>query len=206
MAEKLAEDVIKSTLGTSVRLHRSVFGGLNSMTNSILSNFGTEKCPENGTNVDKQRLNERLKKCGFIVKNIKGDGNCQFASLSFQLYGDPHLHRHIRQQVCKQLAQNSALYDCFVCYDNRIPNYDEYCKKMTCLNEWGDNITLQAAADVFQIKILLITSFVDQPLIEITPSDSSIFPKRIVIMSFYSEVHYNAVQSVESVVLLKCQQ
>jgi hypothetical protein len=77
---------------------------------------------------------------------------------------------------------------------------------MTSLNEWGDNITLQAASDVFQIKILLITSFIDQPLIEITPSDPSIYPKQIVIMSFYSEVHYNAVQSVDSVVFLRCKQ
>ncbi|GKV33222.1 hypothetical protein SLEP1_g41752 [Rubroshorea leprosula] len=56
--------------------------------------------------------------------------------------------------------------------------------------EWGDHITLQAAADRFGVKICLVTSFRDTCYIEILPKDKS--PTRDIWLSFWSEVHYNS--------------
>lgn len=187
----------QSSLGSSVRLHGSLFGGLNNLTNSKLSCFSGK---EKGHEADIQRVTDRLKQCHFVVASIKGDGNCQFASLSFQLFGTPFLHQMVRKMVCDQLEQKHEMYSPFVYCEGNVSNYQDYCNKMKKMKEWGDNITLQAAADKFQIKILVITSFIDQPLIELVPIDEGVVPKQIVILSYRSEVHYNAVRHVDEVI------
>jgi hypothetical protein len=47
---------------------------------------------------------------------------------------------------------------------------DNNLRWMICRNgEWGDHVTLQAAADYYGVKISLITSFKDTCFIEIVP-------------------------------------
>ncbi|CAA7014750.1 unnamed protein product, partial [Microthlaspi erraticum] len=59
--------------------------------------------------------------------------------------------------------------------------------------EWGDHLTLQAAADRFEAKICLVTSFREQSYIEILPHNKN--PLREAWLSFWSEVHYNSLYS-----------
>ncbi|OEL27643.1 hypothetical protein BAE44_0011339, partial [Dichanthelium oligosanthes] len=56
--------------------------------------------------------------------------------------------------------------------------------------EWGDHVTLQAAADKFAAKICLLTSFRDTCFVEIVPQYQT--PQREIWLSFWSEVHYNS--------------
>ncbi|KAK9086854.1 hypothetical protein Syun_029248 [Stephania yunnanensis] len=51
--------------------------------------------------------------------------------------------------------------------------YKTYLKKMKRSGEWGDHVTLQAAADQFGAKICLLTSFKDSCLIKIFPKDQN---------------------------------
>uniref|UniRef100_A0A2N9F2Y9 OTU domain-containing protein n=1 Tax=Fagus sylvatica TaxID=28930 RepID=A0A2N9F2Y9_FAGSY len=65
-----------------------------------------------------------------------------FRALADQLYGDPNLHKFIREQVIEQLRSQLELYQ------NYIPmSYNDYLMKMSREGEWGDHVTLQAAAD-----------------------------------------------------------
>jgi len=61
--------------------------------------------------------------------------------------------------------------------------------------EWGDHLTLQAAADRFEIKICVVTSFKDTCFIEIVPREKH--PSRELWLSFWSEVHYNSLYGVD---------
>ncbi|WMV29764.1 hypothetical protein MTR67_023149, partial [Solanum verrucosum] len=57
-------------------------------------------------------------------------------------------------------------------YESYVPmKYKSYLKKMKRLGEWGDHITLQAAADRYGVKICLVTSFRENGYIEILPKD-----------------------------------
>ncbi|GAU15844.1 hypothetical protein TSUD_40650 [Trifolium subterraneum] len=71
-----------------------------------------------------------------------GDGNCQFRALSDQLYRSPNLHKFVREQIVQQLKSDPDLYAGYV-----PMAYSEYLKKMSKSGEWGDHVTLQAAAD-----------------------------------------------------------
>ncbi|KAL4625895.1 hypothetical protein ACB092_05G058300 [Castanea dentata] len=136
----------------------------------------------NDAKSDHQRLQERLKLYNLVENEVKGDGNCQFRALADQLYGDPDLHAFVREQLKSQLEL----------YQNYVPmSYSDYLEKMSKEGEWGDHVTLQAAADQFGVKIFLITSFKDTCYIEILPHVQK--SKRVLMLSFWAETHYNSI-------------
>ncbi|GAB4856670.1 hypothetical protein Ancab_040502 [Ancistrocladus abbreviatus] len=135
---------------------------------------------------DHQRLLHRLQLYELVEHKVQGDGNCQFRALSDQFYRTPEHHEFVRQQIVDQLES------CAECYEGYVPmEYSEYLKKMSKNGEWGDHVTLQAAADSYGVKIFVITSFKDTCYIEILPKVQK--SKRVISLSFWAEVHYNSI-------------
>ncbi|KAF8643977.1 hypothetical protein HU200_066616 [Digitaria exilis] len=135
---------------------------------------------------DHQRLLDRLVLYGLVELKVNGDGNCQFRALSDQFYRTPEHHRFVRQQVVKQLESHPEFYAGYVPMD-----YREYLKKMSKSGEWGDHVTLQAAADSYGVKVFILTSFKDTCYIEILPVVEK--SRRVICLSFWAEVHYNSI-------------
>ncbi|KAG0546540.1 hypothetical protein BDA96_01G003100 [Sorghum bicolor] len=135
---------------------------------------------------DHQRLLDRLVLYGLVDLKVKGDGNCQFRALSDQFYRTPEHHRFVREQVVKQLESHPEIYAGYVPMD-----YREYLRKMSKSGEWGDHVTLQAAADTYGVKIFILTSFRDTCYIEILPVVEK--SRRVICLSFWAEVHYNSI-------------
>ncbi|KAL2645402.1 hypothetical protein R1flu_012989 [Riccia fluitans] len=136
--------------------------------------------------LDHQRLAERLVLYGLNERQIQGDGNCQFRALSDQLYRTSEHHKYVRKNVVSQLKSKPEVYSGYV-----PMSYNEYLKKMAKSGEWGDHVTLQAAADYYGTKIWLITSFKDTAFIEILPAQVQTY--RVIYLSFWSEIHYNSI-------------
>ncbi|MQL88034.1 hypothetical protein Taro_020588, partial [Colocasia esculenta] len=114
----------------------------------------------NNATLDHKRLSERLTTYGLAELQIEGDGNCQFRAIADQLFRNPEYHKHLKH--FQKL------------YEGYVPmSYKGYLKKMKRRGEWGDHVTLQAAADRFGVKICLLTSFRDTCLIEIIPKDQN---------------------------------
>lgn len=151
--------------------------------NSYIPNFSD-------ASFDHQRLLQRLNVYRLLEVKVSGDGNCQFRALSDQMYRSPEYHKHVRKEIVKQLKDFRSLYECYV-----PMKYKRYYKKMAKLGEWGDHVTLQAAADKFEAKICLLTSFRDTCFIEIMPQYHA--PKRELWLSFWSEVHYNSLYEIQ---------
>ncbi|RWR88574.1 OTU domain-containing protein [Cinnamomum micranthum f. kanehirae] len=139
----------------------------------------------NDATLDHERLSERLITYGLAEMQVEGDGNCQFRAIADQLFRNPEYHKHVRKEVVKQLKHFQKSYESYV-----PMKYKTYLKKMKRSGEWGDHLTLQAAADRFVAKICLLTSFRETCFIEILPKDQS--PSRELWLSFWSEVHYNS--------------
>ncbi|CAA2969015.1 Hypothetical predicted protein [Olea europaea subsp. europaea] len=135
---------------------------------------------------DHQRLLHRLQLYDLVEHKVQGDGNCQFCALSDQFYRTPEHHKFVRQQVVHQLKAHPEMYEGYVPME-----YGEYLKRMSKCGEWGDHVTLQAAADSYGVKILVLTSFKDTCYIEILPKDQK--SKRVIYLSFWAEVHYNSI-------------
>lgn len=143
----------------------------------------------NDASLDHHRLLQRLHVHGLYEVKVSGDGNCQFRALSDQIYKSAEYHKHVRKDIVRQLKDSRSLYEGYV-----PMKYKKYCKKMAKSGEWGDHVTLQAAADKFAAKICLLTSFRDTCFIEITPQCQS--PRRELWLSFWSEVHYNSLYEI----------
>lgn len=139
---------------------------------------------------DHQRLLDRLQSYGLIELKVQGDGNCQFRALSDQFYRSPEHHKFVRRQVVNQLKSHRELYEGYV-----PMGYGDYLRKMSKSGEWGDHVTLQAAADTYGVRILVITSFKDRCKIEILPKVQK--SERVIFLSFWSEVHYNSIYPQE---------
>ncbi|XP_042037020.1 OVARIAN TUMOR DOMAIN-containing deubiquitinating enzyme 9-like [Salvia splendens] len=135
---------------------------------------------------DHERLLNRLELYELVEHKIMGDGNCQFRSLSDQIYGTSDYHGLVREEIVHQLKSQPEFYANFV-----PMAYGDYLKKMSRNGEWGDNVTLQAAADCYGVKIFVVTSYKVTCYIEILPkvvkSDTTI------LLSFRAEVHYNSI-------------
>ncbi|KAF3795895.1 OTU domain-containing protein [Nymphaea thermarum] len=130
----------------------------------------TTTCDEESSDMDEatsdhDRLLARLELYDLIELKVQGDGNCQFRALSDQFYRTAEHHKFVRQQVVNQLKAHPDIYSGYV-----PMAYDDYIKKMSKDGEWGDHVTLQAAADWYGVKICVFTSFKDTCFIEILPS------------------------------------
>ena len=68
--------------------------------------------------------------------------------------------------------------------------FGAYMARMAQETTWGDHVTLQAAADSFGVRVVVISSY-DPPLIEIAPDAE--LSSRALFLSFHAEVHYNSV-------------
>ncbi|KAE9589897.1 hypothetical protein Lal_00037588 [Lupinus albus] len=146
-----------------------------------------EKIPSDDEEIsDHERLLDRLQLYDVIERKVDGDGNCQFRSLSDQLYRSPEHHKFVREQIIEQLESFPELYSGYV-----PMAYFDYLKKMRKSGEWGDHVTLQAAADCYGVKIFVITSFKDTCYIEILPQMQK--SGRVIFLSFWAEVHYNPI-------------
>ncbi|KAF8691171.1 hypothetical protein HU200_040285 [Digitaria exilis] len=149
------------------------------------------KIPDfNNATIDHESLLERLGTYGLAEYQIEGDGNCQFRALADQIFRNPDYHKHVRKAVVKQLKEFRKQYEGYVPMEYKV-----YLKKMKRSGEWGDHVTLQAAADRFAAKICLLTSFRDTCLVEIVPRDGT--PTRELWLSFWCEVHYNSLYAIE---------
>ncbi|KAL3718964.1 hypothetical protein ACJRO7_003984 [Eucalyptus globulus] len=135
---------------------------------------------------DHQRLLDRLRLYYLVENIVQGDGNCQFRALSDQLYRSPEHHKFVRRQIVQQLKSCPERYDGYV-----QMAFGDYLKKMSMNGEWGDHVTLQAAADSYGVKIFVITSFKETCYIEILPHIPK--SKRVIFLSFWAEVHYNSI-------------
>lgn len=135
---------------------------------------------------DHQRLIDRLQLYDLVEQKVSGDGNCQFRSLSDQIYRTSDHHKFVRQQIVHQLKSHPELYEGYV-----PMSFSEYLKRMSKGGEWGDHVTLQAAADSYGVRIFVITSFKDTCYIEIIPQVQK--SNRIITLSFWAEVHYNSI-------------
>jgi len=177
-------------------------------------------------NKQQQILRERIELLGLKEKTpIEGDGNCQFASICDQLFDDPSRHPQLRELIVEWLRKNpdfrlengSRLRD-FLETD-RYENWDLYCDDMAHKGVWGDNLTLFAASNMLDLKIVVVstvdTNAASNPfgvtIIEPTENGISdidiaspeslremITREKPILLSHIHEFHYSSLQMLDS--------
>lgn len=153
----------------------------------------------------KQRLDENMERYGFELcttdhghKGVLGDGNCQFYSLSWGLHQTTARHAEIRAAVATYLrGVGRSDFEPFYAptHPNQPPTFDGYLDAMAQECTWGDHLTLQAAANIFELNARVLTSdrFSDTgaPVLVVSPTGSRKEP--IVIWLAFAAQHYSPI-------------
>ncbi|KAJ1621119.1 hypothetical protein T492DRAFT_914551 [Pavlovales sp. CCMP2436] len=133
-------------------------------------------------------LEERLRFCGLREAQIQGDGNCQFRSLSYQLFGTQRHHAYVREKACQHMRIARREYEVFM---GSPAEFDEWLGQMETPSKWGDELTLRAAADAFRCAIHVIQSTPENWHLVYTPSAGE--PVRRLFVTYVAPIHYNSI-------------
>ncbi|EFH53784.1 hypothetical protein ARALYDRAFT_905911 [Arabidopsis lyrata subsp. lyrata] len=137
---------------------------------------------------DREILEYRLEWEGYTEIKMKSDRNCQFRALADQFYQTSDCHKRVRQEIVKQLKSHPKIYKGFV---NNM-DFSQYVKNMSTNSEWGDEVTLRVVADVYGVKIVLITSIKLTPFMEFLPKSQK-EPDRVIHLSYLAGIHFNSI-------------
>ena len=108
---------------------------------------------ETAISTGKSLLHQRLHHLQLREVPMASDGNCQFRSLSHQLFGSHVYHEVLRHRIVQFLRENADLYQWFIDED-----FGAYCNRMDRPSEWGDETTLAACAALFRVRVHLLSN------------------------------------------------
>jgi len=145
---------------------------------------------------NRNRLNERLKLCKLKEKRvIPGDGNCQFASISDQLYNEIDRASEIRKDAINWLLNNrNWKLSNGACISDFAHDqcWDEFCNELARNGIWGNHLTLVAVCEHYGIPIKVISSIEGESyLINIEPKVKK--SPKMILLSHYADYHYGSV-------------
>ena len=122
---------------------------------------------------------------GYIVSyDPPGDGNCQFLALcdsllNFRIFRSPQT---LREKTVNYLISVESINDEVVRNFSNIP-WDDYIQEMDIEGTYGDELTLRAFANIFNIEVEIASTLGNDGRVSINPENSNPF-RRITLGNF----------------------
>lgn len=135
-------------------------------------------------------LKSALVRHGLEKKPVMGDGNCLYHSLTDQInalgqFGE-FTHVSMRRHIVTHIYRNMEFYGPFL--------EDKLIKKLK-MGTWGSNVDVSAAADLFNIKITIITFNDDMVILPRHNNEDSVVGS--IFLCFQAELHYDSTRKIE---------
>ncbi|TPX30404.1 hypothetical protein SmJEL517_g06032 [Synchytrium microbalum] len=145
---------------------------------------------------DSKQLERALLKLGLRIKDMTGDGNCLFRSLSDQIYGSPVEHFNIRTRVVQHIRQNRVLYEPFLAIEEE-GGFDAHVSRMGRDGCYGGNHEIVACARDFNAFVMVHQA--DGPVWIIQPDDTrETQGERLRLhIAYHSWEHYSSVRNID---------
>ena len=165
----------------------------------LLGNVGNH---DNTGNPAYERLRANLAREGLREVEMAGDGHCQFRSVAHFHFGTTTEFERVRTEVTQFMKLHGDSYAPF-CAE---ASYDVYLEHMADLRRipacWGDHLTLQAAADLYNVTFIVVTSSEDSPTHRVRPNQEfkhSATPAEVWLSYFEgaNAMHYNATEPLK---------
>jgi len=156
------------------------------------SKAATAASREDGIQAGVKLLEQRCKAHGMAVREVGGDGNCQFRSFSHQLYGTEDSHASVRAAAVEHIRDRRDFFGMFFEGD---ADFETYCRNMASSRTWGDELTLKAVGDAFGCAVHVVTSTEENWHLEYAPEEAKI--DKICFLLYISPIHYNSVVNLE---------
>ncbi|KAJ8600166.1 hypothetical protein CTAYLR_001931 [Chrysophaeum taylorii] len=138
-------------------------------------------------------LQQRLAFLGLVALEMCDDGNCQFRAFAQELFNSQAHHALVRERVAKRLSDDAAKYR------NFVDDFDHYLRTIKQDRTWGDELSLQACCDEFDVDIHIITTETNHYHLHYQPADDlqrttvRDDPRRKLFLCYVAPIHYNVV-------------
>ena len=142
---------------------------------------------------------QELELKGFEAVRIVPDGNCLFRALAYHTFEAQEVrHEEVRNLVCDELARDpDRRYSQYFATGedefNVDTSFEAYVTRMRCLEEWGGDHELNAAASKFNLEIH-IHGFLNDSVIAYEVTDR---PAKVVHLVYYGD-HYDVALPITS--------
>jgi len=146
----------------------------------------------------KARIKARLREMGLASVYVGDDGNCQFRSLSQQLFGDEKFHAYVRKRAVQRMREERTFFRAIFSDD---AEFEEYLRVMSEDKTWGDELTLRAVADSYGCTVHVVTSNEANWYLQYVPNCD---PKKHLFLNYISPVHYDALTLANSPPMASC--
>ena len=137
-----------------------------------------------------RRFAAQLREQGLRIVETAADGNCLFRALGDQLWGRERDHAALRKQLLEHEELASDTFKWFVEDDEP---WDDYLCRLRRDAEWGGNLELVAAANVFACHV--VVHQLAAPRLEIRADAPPGAAKRTLHLSYHGASHYNSVRA-----------
>ena len=97
------------------------------------------------------KIQKNIEKLHFFIKQMGGDGNCMFRSVSDQIYGNEDYHDIIREKCMDYLLIEREFFSQFV--EGGDKEFDNYINMKRKSGVWGDDVELQAISELYNRPI-----------------------------------------------------
>jgi hypothetical protein len=118
----------------------------------------------------------------FQIKTIEADGNCQYRAIGHVLDKCPI---KVRETAVRELMENKFKYSSFVEED-----YELFVNRHFTNSVWGDNITLQAIANAFNIQVSVYNAIGKNKILINEELEN---PSQSIHLLFVGNCHYNVI-------------
>ena len=163
------------------------------MIHGLVQSMVIEEIPH--TEVNSENINDDswIKSFGSLeLVDIVGDGSCQFRAVSQILYGTQEYSGDLRKRCAAYLGCNTIRFEDHLC--EKFATFEDFCHAIGTTNEWGNHITLQALAELYNINIQVLSTLRGGsrfPLIQPRNSDSLL---DTIYLAHFGEFHYGVIK------------
>lgn len=140
---------------------------------------------------DEGAFEEDLRRVGYHIKRMTGDGNCLFRAVADQVYGDAEMHDEVRSRCMDYMEKEREHYSQFVAED-----FTEYVRRKKRDKVFGNHLEIQAISEIYNRPIEVYAYGHREPI--------NIFHKHYfteyapIRLSYHWGNHYNSVIDPEN--------
>lgn len=153
-------------------------------------------------------LTERLQRLKLYSVQMEDDGNCQFRSMAFNLFGTQEHHAVVRNAAVQYIKSRP---EDFQVYFESEDKFQKYLHRMSRCGTWGDEMTLVATVKAYGCEVHVVTSSEKNWYLTYAPDKSDVSevegtallpkgcklpaPGSLYHLSYLAPLHYNALST-----------
>ena len=136
-----------------------------------------------------EKFKKHLETLGYFIREVGGDGNCLFRSVSEQIEGNENNYNEYREKCINYMKENKDDFAPFIEDDEPL---DKYIEKMSQNGEWGGNLEIYALSKALEANFYIYIH--EHPMYVVKNFEK---PKKNVMLTYHDGKHYNSLRKLE---------